>query len=465
MKNTPLPHSIDAEKYVLGAMITDSIAITIAVGIVSRDSFYSHKHQIIFQAVVNVFNAGVTVDFITVSEEIKSLDKKNIVGIDYLTELVMNVPTTATISANARIVQEYFIKRKLIQDSQKIIQEAFSPENDAIDLLDQQQNFLDDLQNFNVNSIITPEKQPEILTTNFEFYSSASNLFPRTGIAVYDRNFGAFLPGQNIVIAARPSVGKTAFAQSLAKNISAQGVPVAFISLEMSAYELLLRWNAMSAQMNSEWFVDPSKKSITQIAVRKFAEILRNGKIYIDDTAQMNEVTLFAKLKRMVQLYNIKVAFVDYIGLMDCSVKKSNRAEEISHISRKIKMIAKKLNISIFTLVQINREAEKNKYPTPALHNLRDSGSIEQDADTVILLDRPEFYGFDFFEDKEPCTGKARLIIAKRRGGKTGVATVGFRRDTTEFYDLNPNYEPPREYEYVPEGYEVDYLTDDDVGF
>lgn len=457
---TALPHSKEQEIAVLGAMMIDSVALTIALGIVEDESFYIEKNKLIFKAIKNVFNDGKNVDVFSVSEEIKKIDSHNIVKFDYLSEIVLAVPTAAGIMNNAHLVQEYYIKRKLIEDATKTINEAYSPETDAIALLDKQQNKIDELQNLNVNQIITPAKQPEIVISNYEFYNADNVRFPRSGIYSFDKFFSPFLPGQFVVIAARPSIGKTSLALTFAKNISSQNIPVAFLSLEMSAYELLVKLMSIETDTNSENFHDKSKKPETQIAVRYFCELLPKSKIYIDDTPSLNEISLFAKLKKMVKLYSIQVAFIDYIGLMDCSVNKKNRAEEISHISRKIKMIAKKLSITIFGLVQINREAEKGKFPTPALHHIRDSGSIEQDADTVILIDRPEFYGYDTFEDKETCKRKARLIVAKRRAGKTGIATVGFNYNTTEFYELNTTQVTNNDEPYWED---VPYLTDDDV--
>lgn len=447
-KKNEIPFSAEIEQAVLGAMMIDTIALTEALEIITKDSFYEDRNKIIFSAIHNLFTNENEVDFVSISEELKKIDKNSIVDSKYLSSVSIATPTSAYILQHCQILHELFLKRQLIDNNKTIIEEALDRRTDAFELIDNQQNQMDNLLERTVNTIISPDKQANVFLTSYKNSLENKDKYPKTGIKKFDDTFGPFLPGQMVVIAARPSIGKTSLALSITKNMSQAKVNVAFLSLEMTAFELLTKLFAMDSNISSEYITKGVSNRELEIHIEQFTSKLPNTNIYIDDSSNLNEVNLYAKLKRMVKLYNIKVAFVDYLGLMDCSQKKSNRESEISHISRKIKAIAKKLQITIFALVQINRQAEMGKYPTPAMHNLRDSGSIEQDADIVILIDRPEFYGLDNFEDKEPCYNKARLIVAKKRGGRTGTVTVDFKRDTTEFYDMDIGG--------------VDSITDDD---
>ena len=440
MKNNSklnIPHSSDIEKFVLGAMMMDSDALANAMEIVTSESFYDDKNKIVFNAIANLFQNNENADYLSVDDEVKKIDKNNIVSTEYIAEIVTDTPTASNIIQHARILHEMFLKRQVIDNNNSTIKDALERKSDAFEIIENQQNFLDELLQISTTTTITPEKQADVFVNSYKQSLKNKDEYPRTGIKKFDNMFGAFLPGQMVVIAARPSIGKTSLAVSMAKNMSNNGVRVAYISLEMTAFELLAKLFAMDNNTSSEIVTNGHYSREIEMYVERFVSKLPNSNIYIDDTPQLNEVTMYAKLKRMVKMYGIKVAFIDYLGLMDCSQKKSNRESEISHISRKIKGIAKKLQITIIALVQINRQAETGKFPTPALHNLRDSGSIEQDADVVILIDRPEFYGYNTFEDKESCVNKARLIVAKRRGGRTGMATINFKSETTEFYDYD----------------------------
>lgn len=431
------PHSSEIEKFVLGAMMIDANALSNAMEIVTSDSFYDEKNKIVFNAIANLFNNNENADYISVAEEVKKIDKNSIVNFDYIAQIIADTPTAANIIQHTKLLHELYLKRKVIDNNNNTIKDALERKSDAFEIIENQQNFLDELLQISTTTIVTPDKQTEVFVNSYKQSLENKDEYPRTGIKKFDDMFGPFLPGQMVVIAARPSIGKTSLAVSIAKNMSNSGVRVAYISLEMTAFELLAKLFAMDNNTSSEIVTNGHYNREIEMSVERFVSKLPNSNIYIDDTPQLNEVTMLAKLKRMVKMYGIKVAFIDYLGLMDCSQKKSNRESEISHISRKIKAIAKKLQITIITLVQINRQAETGKFPTPALHNLRDSGSIEQDADVVILIDRPEFYGYDIFEDKESCVDKARLIVAKRRGGRTGMATINFKSETTEFCDYD----------------------------
>lgn len=437
------PHSREIEKFVLGAMMIDANALSNAMEIVTSDSFYDEKNKIVFNAIANLFNNNENADYISVDNEVKKNDKNSIVNFDYIAQIIADTPTSNNIVQHARILHEMYLKRRVIDNNNNTIKDALERKSDAFEIIENQQNFLDELLQISTTTILTPDKQTEVFVNSYKQSLEKKDEYPRTGIKKFDDMFGPFLPGQMVVIAARPSIGKTSLAVSIAKNMSNSGVRVAYISLEMTAFELLTKLFAMESNLSSESITKGEYSQEIEMNIDSFVKRLPNSNIYIDDTPQLNEVTMLAKLKRMVKMYGIKVAFIDYLGLMDCSQKKSNRESEISHISRKIKAIAKKLQITIFALVQINRQAETGKFPTPALHNLRDSGSIEQDADVVILIDRPEFYGHDVFEDNESCINRARLIVAKRRGGRTGMATINFKSETTEFcdYDLHSNAE------------------------
>lgn len=449
--------SLNAEKQVLGAMMLDNLAVTTAIEILKPESFYNLQYQEIFCAIQQLFADDLAIDLLSIDKAVKSNNPDSKVDFMMLTDISTSTPTSAMVKQHAYMVQEYHIKRQMVGYAKVMVEN--SDNKDVFELLEESQSYIENLLENNNSTLLTPSQLGDLLIEQYNYYSSKDKSFPKSGIDIFDRNFGAFLPGQFVVIAARPSIGKSALAQSIAKNMFDNNIPVAFISLEMSAYELLVRWTAMETGENSEFISAGMRTPKIEYAVNNFAKKIINKSLYLDDASELNEVSLYAKLKRMVSMYKIKVAFVDYIGLMNCSSKKSNRAEEISTITRKIKMIAKRLQITIFGLVQINREAEKGKFPTPAIHHLRDSGSIEQDADVIILIDRPEHYGYDTFEDKEPCLGKARLIVGKKRGGKTGVVTVNFRNYTTEFFD-NSGFEPQSQFN---ENVYEEMLTDDDV--
>ncbi|MCX7879876.1 MAG: replicative DNA helicase [Ignavibacteria bacterium] len=433
------PHSPDAEMAVLGSMLLDNAAIIRAVELLSKESFYIQKNQLIFETIVAMFEKGTQVDILTLTEELKKKGQfETIGGEQYLTDLLSIVPTAENVEYYGKIVQEKYIKRALISTAGKIIFNCFDDSGDALEEVDNAEKMIFEIaerrfaKNYlNIKKLIFGAI--DSLTHLIESDKKGITGVP-TGFIDMDRYLGGFQKSDLIIIAARPSVGKTAFALSIARTVAVDyNIPVGFFSLEMSAQQLTMRLISSQTGINNHKIRtgNINRKELKTI-IDKITK-LSNAPLYIDDSPRINLLELRAKARRMKTEHKVGLIFVDYLQLID-PPKAESREREISIISRTLKQIAKELDIPIVALSQLNRSVETRANKRPQLSDLRESGSIEQDADVVLFIYRPEIYDIKIWSDtKEPTEGTAEIIIGKQRNGPTGSFRVVYFKDTLRF--------------------------------
>src|SRR5690606_20972219 len=422
------PQAKDLEEAVLGAIMLEKSAFDTVVEILKPECFYVEANQMVFRAMQSLQQKNQPIDILTVVEELRSREQLDLVGGPYyVTRLTNAVVTAANIEAHARIILQKFIQRELIRISGEVISEAYEDSTDVFDLLDEAESKLFEITNNhlrkNFDSIDT------ILVKTVQRIEDMRNRNEDiTGVPSGFRTLDHITYGwQNtdlIILAARPSVGKTAFALNLARNAALDPVkptPVAFFSLEMSAGQLVQRILSAESEILLEKISrgkleDYEMKQLFQKGINRLAQ----APIYIDDTAALNIFELRAKCRRLKNKHNIGLILIDYLQLMSgTGDKNTNREQEISRISRDLKGLAKELNVPIIALSQLSREVEKRKdsEKVPQLSDLRESGAIEQDADMVLFLYRPDYYNITANEMGESVKGDTYIKIAKHRNG------------------------------------------------
>lgn len=465
MQGRVLPQAIEFEEAVLGAMMLEQNAAVSVIDMLREEMFYKEAHQKIYKAIKEVFLASEPVDLLSVANRLrKNTDLDAIGGAYYLSTLTNRVVSSANIEYHARIVSEKFIQRKLISVSTETIHDAYDPTLDVLEMLDKAERNLFDIaeQNFRRDSRTMPDLIREVLADLQALKNSETKLrgLP-SGFTELDRVTNGWQKANLIIIAARPGMGKTAFVLSMARHIAIeQQKPIAFFSLEMSASDLAMR--LISAE--SGFYQNQLKKGDLsdddwRTLVNKMTE-LENAKLLIDDTAGLSIFELRAKCRRFKQQYDIQGVIIDYLQLMSSGqdLKGMNREQEISTISRSLKALAKELDIPVIALSQLNRSVESRSAQTkrPQLSDLRESGAIEQDADMVLFIYRPDYYKIDEFEDHTPAAGLAEIMIAKHRNGALKDIKLRFTPEYAKFSDLNDfdqipsNFVPLDNYNTIP---------------
>ena len=456
LKNAKLPpQALELEEAVLGAMLIDKKGVDEVIDLLQPDAFYKTGHKYIFESIHSLFQNSEPIDLLTVSSDLKKKGKLNIVGGDYyLINLTQKVSSSAHIEFHARIILQKFIQRSLIKISNEIIESSYKDSVDVFDLLDESESKLYEITHGNIkkssdtaqNLVFLAKKKIEEIA-NQEGLSGVS-----TGFERLDNLTSGWQPSDLIVIAARPGMGKTALSLSMARNISVNvKVPVAFFSLEMSSVQLITRLISAETGLSSEKLrtgklVDHEWKQLNV----KVGD-LEKAPLFIDDTPGLSIFDLRAKARRLVSQHKIKLIIVDYLQLMTLGNNNSagNREQEISNISRNLKSLAKELNIPIIALSQLSRAVETRSGPKrPQLSDLRESGAIEQDADIVSFIYRPEYYGIQEWDDDErtPTSGQAELIVAKHRNGGLDKIRLKFVPSLGKFEDIQ-NYDSSHEFE------------------
>ncbi len=443
------PQAPELEEAVLGACMLekDTFAQVLEV-IQSEECFYMDAHQKIYGAMRRLFDKGTPVDLLTITEELRKTNELEIIGgAYYLTRLTMSVLSSAHVEAHARIVMEKFIQRELIRISGSVISDAYEDSTDVFDLLDKAESGLYEITDKHLRKNFRSLQDVLVRTMN-EIDENRKKTDDITGVpsgfAALDRLTAGWQKTDLIILAARPSVGKTAFALNLAMNAAMNAgrqFPVAVFSLEMGAGQIVKRM--LSA------VTDVSMESITRgkMAEHEFIQMsqrmgkLAQAKIFLDDQAALNIFELRAKARRLKQKHNIELILIDYLQLMQANVDKSgNREQEISKISRDLKALAKELEVPIIALSQLNRSVETRKESKiPQLSDLRESGAIEQDADLVMFLYRPEYHGITNDAMGETIEGETQIHIAKHRNGSTGMEKVRFIKEFQKFVDMEDN--------------------------
>lgn len=457
------PHSLDSEMAVLGAMLLDNSAISKSLELLNKESFYLERHKIIFECIVQMFEKGTQVDVLTLSEELKKRNKFEFVGgSEYLANLMTNVPTAENVEEYCRIILEKSFKRELLKICGDLVFESIQEETDALELIDKAERMIFQVAErrftknyFGIKKIL--HDVIDHLSLLIEGGTKGITGVP-SGFIDLDRYLGGFQKSDLIIIAARPSVGKTAFALSIARNVSVDfKIPVGFFSLEMSSQQLTLRL------ISSQTGIDNHKIRTGNINRNDWTTMINkinklwNAPLFIDDSPKMNLIELRAKARRLKAEHNVGLIIIDYLQLID-PPKAESREREISIISRTLKQIAKELDIPIIALSQLNRVVETRKDRRPQLSDLRESGSIEQDADVVLFIYRPEIYGINLWPDtKDSTEGTAEIIIGKQRNGPTGSFRVVYLKDTLRFDNGDFRYV---EQEFVPPTVDDAYIND-----
>ncbi|UCB57300.1 MAG: replicative DNA helicase [Candidatus Omnitrophota bacterium] len=431
------PQSLEAEIAVLGSMLIEEDAISQGVEIVKPSFFYRDAHQKIFQAIIDLYSLNKPVDLVTLTEELKkrgSLD--DIGGAAYLTELTAAVPTAANVIHYARIVKEKAILRNLINTATHIVSQSYGAQQDAGILLDKAEKLIFDISGSHLQGVSVSIK--EIVKDSIEtiegFYRRKAHVtgLP-TGFDDLDMMTSGLHKGDLIIVAGRPSMGKSAFATCVAEYIGVhEEKPVAIFSIEMSKEQLVQRMLCSHARIELQkarsGFLTQSDWPKLVTAAGRLAE----APIYIDDSAGLSGLELRAKARRMKSRYNIELIIVDYLQLMSGSSSTESRQQEISEISRSLKALAKELNVPLIAVSQLSRAPEKRESYRPRLSDLRESGAIEQDADVVMLLFREEYYN-----PKDTNKGIAEVIMAKQRNGPVGSQSLMFLSEYTKFENLS----------------------------
>ena len=435
------PHDIDAEQAVLGSMLTDKEAVNAAIESLKEDAFYRDDNRIIFQAIVNLYSKSEPIDIITLKDELESMDKfEQVGGYEYLASLPDKVPTTANVQKYIKIVEEKSILRNLIKTANEIIELGYDPTEDVEDIMDGAEKKIFDIMQSKNQKGYTPIKDVfvESFTKLEELYNRKQHITGvPTGFAELDYKTAGLHGSELILVAARPAMGKTAFALNLATNAALRGnAPVAIFSLEMSKDQLVNRI------LCSEAMVDSNKVRTGKLDEDDWVKLagaigpLSEAEMYIDDTPGISVMEIRTKCRKLKMEKNIGLVVIDYLQLVQGNKRTASREQEISEISRSLKILAKEINVPVIALSQLSRAVEQRPDHRPMLSDLRESGAIEQDADIVMFLYRDDYYNKE--SEKKDI---AEVIIAKQRGGQTGTVELLWMGNYTKFVNLERRFD------------------------
>ena len=443
------PQATDLEEAVLGAFMIDRDAVTNAIEILRPESFYDDRHRIIFTAIRRLFEKTQPIDLLTVTEELRKMGQlEEAGGPYYITSLTNRVASAAHIEHHARIVAQKYIQRELIRISTEIVHDSYEDTTDVFELLDRAEQSLFNIADKNlrtsyseINNLLSAAiKEIDAVRKQVDSLTGVPS-----GFTALDRITGGWQKSDLIIVAARPAMGKTAFTLSLARNAAVDFTkPVAIFSLEMSAAQLVKRLISAETELPAEKIIKGQLADHELVQLVKMSTRLSEAPVYIDDTPAINIFELRAKCRRLKMQHDIQLVIIDYLQLMTTSdvSRSGNREQEISAISRSLKSIAKELNIPIIALSQLSRAVEtRGGIKKPQLSDLRESGAIEQDADMVMFLYRPEYYGLDVDENGAPTHGVAEVIVAKHRNGAVGTVKTKFIDKFIKFTDMD-EYSP-----------------------
>ena len=436
------PQALEVERAVLGALMNDRDAYAVVCEILSPESFYEQRNQLIYSAIRDLSLAEKPVDVLTVTDELERqgcLDKGG--GAIYIADLSNKVASSANIEYHARIIAHKFLARQLISFASEIETKAFDGSMDIDDLMQEAEGSLFELSRRNMKKDYT-QIDPVISNAVEVIQKAAANKDGLTGVPTgyhkLDNITSGWQASDLVIIAGRPAMGKTSFALSMAKNIAADyKVPMAFFSLEMSNVQLVNRLISNCCEIQGSKILNGQLKPDEWERLDKRLNNLIGSPLYVDDTPGLSVFELRTKARRLVRDHGVKIIMIDYLQLMNANgMRFSSRQEEVSTISRSLKQIAKELDIPILALSQLNRGVESREGlegKRPQLSDLRESGAIEQDADMVLFVHRPEYYHIYQDENGRDLHGMAQIIIAKHRKGATGDVLLNFRGEFTRF--------------------------------
>ena len=454
-KGKLIPQALELEEAVLGAILIDSRAVSLVIDILEEPSFYSRAHQIIYRTVRTLFTDSLPIDLITISAAIrKSGELQEIGGDSYLIKLSQKVNSSAHCEYHARIIVEKFIQRELIRIGGEIVEEAFDETTDVLELLDSSEAKLFEVTNGNIKK--NYETSEALVRQAIKRIQEIGNKSGYSGIPsgfnAVDTVTSGWQPSDLVIIAARPGMGKTAFVLSMARNMAVtMERPVAFFSLEMSSVQLITRLISSETGINSETLRKGKLNDDEWQRLLAKVHPLEKAPLYIDDTPALSIFDLRAKCRRLVAEKKVEIIIIDYLQLMtaNSSGKGGNREQEISAISRGLKSLAKELHVPVIALSQLSREVEKRPGKRPMLSDLRESGAIEQDADIVSFIYRPEYYKIEVWEDDTPSAGQAEFIIAKHRNGSLEDVRLSFEGHIARLSDLKFGANPGVQHQTV----------------
>ncbi|HIY18713.1 MAG TPA: replicative DNA helicase [Candidatus Blautia avistercoris] len=428
-----LPHSLEAEQSVIGSMILDRDAILVASEILTSEDFYQNQYGVIFDAMVELCNEGKPVDLITLQNRLKEKDlPPDISNLEYVRELVNAVPTSANVKYYANIVSEKALLRRLIKVSEEIANTCYLDKEDADTILEDTERKMFHLLQKRTTGEFVPIQQVVLNAINkIEMASKTQGNVTGlpTGFIDLDYKTSGLQPSDLILIAARPSMGKTAFALNIAQYMAfKKGITVAMFSLEMSKEQFVNRLLAMESRVDSQALRTGNLKDEDWTKLVEGADIIGNSNLIIDDTPGISISELRSKCRKYKLEHDLGIIFIDYLQLMSGSGRTDSRQQEISEISRALKALARELNVPVVALSQLSRAVEQRPDHRPMLSDLRESGAIEQDADVVMFLYRDDYYHKD---TEKP--GISEVIIAKQRNGPIGTVELVWLAQYTQF--------------------------------
>lgn len=430
------PHDIEAEQAVIGSMLTDQEAVYAAIERLKPEDFYREDNKQIYTAILNIYNKAEPIDIITLKAELSSMGKLDAVGgLEYIVELPEKVPTTANVDRYIKIVEEKSLLRNLIRAANEILSSGYAQEDDVENIVDHAEKKIFDVMQKKSQKGYTTIK--DVLVESFtkleELYNQKEHITGvPTGFAELDKKTAGLHGSELILIAARPAMGKSAFALNIGSYAATRAnVPVAIFSLEMSKEQVGNRILCSEALVDSN---NVRTGELNDEELEKLAETsgeLSQAPIYIDDTPGISVMEIRAKCRKLKLEKNIGLVIIDYLQLIQGSGKTSSREQEIAEISRSLKILAKEIEVPVIALSQLSRAVEARPDHRPMLSDLRESGSIEQDADIVMFLYRDDYYN----EDSEK-KNIAEVIIAKQRAGSTGTVELAWLGKYTKFANL-----------------------------
>jgi replicative DNA helicase len=434
-ERTP-PHDLLAEQSALGGMLLSKDAVADVVEVLRGGDFYIPKHEIIFDAILTLYSHGEPTDVITVTDElIKEGELSRAGGADYLHTLTALVPTAANAGYYAAIVAERALLRRLVEAGTRITQMGYAAEGEALDLVNSAQAEIYAVTGSTDNEDYVPLTEAIEAATN-EIEAAAHKDGTMTGVptgfAELDDLTNGLHPGQMVIVAARPALGKSTLALDFARAAAIKNdMPTIFFSLEMGRSEIAMRLLSAEASIPLQSMRKGMVNSQDWATLAATRGRINDSPLYIDDSPNLTLVEIRAKCRRLKQRVGLKMVIIDYLQLMTSGKRVESRQQEVSEFSRALKLLAKELQVPVVALSQLNRGPEQRSDKLPALSDLRESGSIEQDADVVILLHRESAY-----EKENPRAGEADLIVAKHRNGPTKTVTVAFHGHFSRFADL-----------------------------
>jgi len=432
------PHNLEAEQSVLGSMMLDKRSVYAAIERLSKDDFYTQRHRHIFEAMMDLAEAETPIDLVTLSEK---LEKKHLLNsaedMTYLSDLTQAVPSTANVEHYIKIIEEKSTLRRLIDTANSLLKESYDDSDETMEILNRAGNSIYEITLKNKRDSLRHVK--EALLESYEqidrtLQNKSGFLGLPTGFPLFDRKLSGLQGSQLIIIAARPAMGKTSFALEIMRYISMnKNVPAAVFSLEMSSPQIATRLMCSVGGVDMQ---SVRNGNLTHEDYKKLHEAYReiaDSPLYIDDTPGLTVLEMLAKARKLKMDKGLGVIMVDYLQLMSSASRSESRQLEISEMTRSLKLAARELDVPILVLSQLSRASEKREGRIPMLSDLRESGSIEQDADVVVFLHRENYY------DNE-ADDSTSVIIAKQRMGPTGVIKMKWVGNLTQFRELEEDY-------------------------